>query len=84
VRVATDNPAAHPKGSTIAVLYDTSDPTNARPLVDGNSAYGGWIIDFVFFGLAAFGVYCAYDLMSPEIARLRGRRTAKKSLPATK
>jgi hypothetical protein len=84
VRVATDNPAAHPKGSTIGVLYDTADPTNARPLVDGNSAYGGWVIDIVFFGLAAFGVYCAYDFMSPEIARLRGRRTAKKSLPVTK
>ncbi|HSZ36707.1 MAG TPA: DUF3592 domain-containing protein [Acidimicrobiales bacterium] len=78
VRVATDNPASHPKGSTIAVLYDTTDPTNVRPLVDGNSTGWDWAGDVFFFGLAVFGTYCAYELMSPELDRLRARRTAAK------
>ncbi len=81
VRLATDNPSAHPKGSNMPVLYDTTDPTNARPLVDGNSKMWGWVLDVFFFGLAGFGLYCAYEIMSPEINRLRARRAAKSGTP---
>jgi hypothetical protein len=81
VQLATDNPAAHPKGSTMPVLYDTTDPTNARPLVDGNSTTWGWVEDVFFFGLAGFGLYCAYEFMTPEIDGLRARRAAGKPAP---
>jgi hypothetical protein len=74
VQLATDNPAAHPRGSTIRVLYDTTDPTNARPLVDGNSTKWGWATDALFFGLAAFGIYCIYESVIPEISPRRAHR----------
>ena len=34
VRVPTNNPSGHPKGTTIPARYDPSDPSNAQSLVD--------------------------------------------------
>jgi hypothetical protein len=74
VRVATDNPAAHPKGSTIPVLYDTTDPTNARPLVDGNSTIWTWVLDVFFLGVAAIGLFLVYGLAKPDFGEHWFRR----------
>ncbi len=79
VRVDTDNPAAHPKGSTILVLYDTTNPTNARPLVDGNSTWSGWVTDGIGLVAGVFGLVCVYELLGPERRQLKRGRAARSS-----
>jgi DivIVA domain-containing protein len=70
VRLGTDNPAAHPKGSTVHVLYDTTNPTNVRLLVDANSAKGGWLVDAMAVVAGFFALWIAYVFAKPELSQL--------------
>jgi hypothetical protein len=62
LKLQTDNPSRHPRGSIVPVLYDTADPTNARLLVDANSTWGIWGLDGIHFAMGAFGLMIAYFL----------------------
>ncbi len=71
VRLDTVNPAAHPAGSYVLVLYDTTNPTNARPLVDGDSTLSDWGSDVFLFAMALIGLLLVYVMARPELGQLR-------------
>jgi hypothetical protein len=75
VPLQTDNPKAHPIGAFVPVVYDTTNPTSARLLIDGPSTLLGWALDALFFALGAFGVFLIYMMVRDEIRMVKGRRT---------
>ena len=71
VQLDTNRPALHPAGSDIPVLYDTTNPTNARLLVDGgDSTWSTWVNDLVHFVLALIGLLLACVVVGPELGQL--------------
>jgi hypothetical protein len=71
VQLDTDKPALHPRGSYIPVLYDTTNPTNARLLVDGgDSTWSIWLQDVIFIVLSLFGLFLALVIVGPGLSRL--------------
>jgi Protein of unknown function (DUF3592) len=83
VRVGTDNLAAHPKGSSVPVLYDRTNPTNVRLLVDANSAKGEWLVDAMLFVGGFFALWIAYVFAAPELWQLSRWMRRKSKLQDT-
>ncbi len=63
-------PGRHPTGSYALVLYDTTNPTNARPVFDGDSTWSNWVSDVFFFVLALIGLLLVYVMVNPESGQL--------------
>jgi DivIVA domain-containing protein len=54
----------------VPVLYDTTNPTNVRLLVDANSVIGGWLVDAIAFVAGFFALLFAYVFAKPELWQL--------------
>ena len=62
-------PGRHHTGSHALVLYDTTNPTNARRVFDGDSTWSNWVSDVFFFVLALIGLLLVYVMVNPESGR---------------